>query len=83
MLRSLMGMHLPLRLLFFRSNVPNLRCAYGELLENRKDDWLLQDPPEVPLHFTQAARYPAFTTTAQLQAVLAVRQDASMLRPDH
>ena len=74
-------MHPPLCLLFHKCNIPNLRCASGELLD-RKDDWLLQDAPESPLRFTQAARYPAFSTAEQLQARVAVQRDVPMLRPD-
>ena len=81
MLPSFIRMNPPLCLLFLKCNIPNLRCASGELLD-RKDDWLLQDAPESPLHFTQAARYLAFSTAEQLQAGVAVQRDVPMLRPD-
>ena len=79
--QSFIMMHPPLCLLFLKCNIPNLRCASGELLD-RKDDWFLQDAPESPLRFTQAARYPAFSTAEQLQARVVVQRDVPMLRPD-
>ena len=78
---SFIRVHPPLCLLFLKCNIPNLRCASGELLD-RKDDWLLQDAPERPLRFTQAARYSAFSTAKQLRARAAVQRDVPMLRPD-